>query len=358
MDSGILPPVLGSKTIAFLCSLTLLSFDYLLTLRYEIALVWSRKWAAGTALFFLNRYLPFADSVMIYRALHSTVGVEDCIKIDKIIAWMSSIGVAISEVILIMRTLALWNGNIWVAAILATTFIGAVVGSVVSTGWQWTDSIHYPESVSQGPGCDIETSSNSFLVSIIVILILETVIVLLTALRARYHIHHTSSGWLVALYQQGFVFYLCMLGMTILNLIWPLVGTPTIAYDNTLFVHPLRVLHSIFCNRVFFIIFHPRPPQHHSFLETRSRFFGTGGEHEDGAATRSVALVESTMMTPSEWFGDDESTYNRTVYLPEHIGMEQMNRNNDSNSASKTREPSRVDQTLSVPRIFAKDSSR
>ena len=42
-------------------------YDYLLTLDEEVFLVWPSRFGAPKALFFLNRYFPFADlSLLVY----------------------------------------------------------------------------------------------------------------------------------------------------------------------------------------------------------------------------------------------------------------------------------------------------
>lgn len=41
-------------------------YDYLLTFRMEVELVWKANWTATKALFLLNRYLPLFDLVLTY----------------------------------------------------------------------------------------------------------------------------------------------------------------------------------------------------------------------------------------------------------------------------------------------------
>ncbi|TDL21755.1 hypothetical protein BD410DRAFT_289996 [Rickenella mellea] len=44
---------------------TLLVYDYMITFKREVKLVWMQKWTRGKAMFMLNRYLPFPDTFLV-----------------------------------------------------------------------------------------------------------------------------------------------------------------------------------------------------------------------------------------------------------------------------------------------------
>jgi hypothetical protein len=52
-------------------------FDYLLTFRDEVELVWKSRWSTGKLLFFLTRYPVFIDTalVLVRKWFFSQMGV-------------------------------------------------------------------------------------------------------------------------------------------------------------------------------------------------------------------------------------------------------------------------------------------
>ena len=51
-------------------SITLLIYDYILTLPMEVSLIWRAKWTVMKVLYVIQRYLPFEDTVIVL--LHCT----------------------------------------------------------------------------------------------------------------------------------------------------------------------------------------------------------------------------------------------------------------------------------------------
>jgi len=45
-------------------SITILIFDYFLTLPSETSLIWSARWTCFKVLFLVTRYLPFVDAII------------------------------------------------------------------------------------------------------------------------------------------------------------------------------------------------------------------------------------------------------------------------------------------------------
>ncbi|TEB35311.1 hypothetical protein FA13DRAFT_1811043 [Coprinellus micaceus] len=231
-------------------SLALVSFDHAITAQDEVELVWSRGWGFGTLLFALNRYLPYTDLVVNRLLFRLPLDPKRCRQMDGFVTWMTLLGIALSEGILVLRTMALWNNSRPILYLLGFSFFCLLVVSIIVINL-------FNKSLVYGPffdnvGCKVIESNNLVIISFILLVLLETLIVVLTAIRASYHLRRGSSGWVARLYKQGFAFYLYMLTMTLINLIWPIVAQ---AHYKTLFAGPQRALHSVFCSRVFFIIF-------------------------------------------------------------------------------------------------------
>ncbi|KAJ7659115.1 hypothetical protein DFH06DRAFT_436765 [Mycena polygramma] len=84
-------------------------YDWICTLDQEIAHVWSRPWSTGTLFFVLNRYLPFVDISISLSARFTRMSPERCLAENKTVAWFTVLGIFLSEVILMLRTIALWD---------------------------------------------------------------------------------------------------------------------------------------------------------------------------------------------------------------------------------------------------------
>lgn len=300
-------PFINARAVTSLGCLTILVYDYVLTLPYEVDLVWSNeKWTGiGTALFILNRYLPFIDTILHCYTIIFVRGFEDCVKNGRAVSGLTSVGIFVSEVILMLRTLALWNGNGWIATILVTAFIATTTGGFIFSA-HWSKSIvWYPGDGLGMQACKVAYSNNAVVYVFLLILVMETIIVSLTALRARYHLKSSNAGWVMRLYRQGFVFYLYMLAISLLNVVWPLirVGAASQSYNSVIFIGLQRVLHSIFCNRVFFIVFKRRS---RSKSMAPRRFSRCASDHQE-THTMGVGMIETIAIPASQWLRESYS---------------------------------------------------
>ncbi|CAA7269366.1 unnamed protein product [Cyclocybe aegerita] len=234
---------------AILC---LLVYDYLCTLDREIAYVWCRPRTFGTYLFLLNRYLPFVDVSMALYALKHPLTPEGCHRTYSTITWFQVSGIAIAQIILYLRTIAIWERNPKVMGILGTMFIATVTVGIVSTK-RAMDMLSFAPNIVAPLwfGCTVRTTTPIILVLGIMILISETTIVILTLIRAYQRLRYSNSSWVHQLYKRGYIYYFYMLGLTILNIVIPFLVVPPL---RTLFADPQRCLHSIICNRIIFLI--------------------------------------------------------------------------------------------------------
>ncbi|KAF8844773.1 hypothetical protein BDN67DRAFT_1007932 [Paxillus ammoniavirescens] len=108
-------------------------FDYCLTFSSEVHHVWGKKWETTRIIFTISRYLPFIASPMIcYNDLYG----HKCSAYSYVLEVIFNVCVISAEVILILRTYALWGHSRRVLAvlivlagafILAATFIWTMV---------------------------------------------------------------------------------------------------------------------------------------------------------------------------------------------------------------------------------------
>ncbi|KIJ56337.1 hypothetical protein M422DRAFT_239560 [Sphaerobolus stellatus SS14] len=91
----------------------LLVFDYFLLLEKEVKLVWSAKWGIGKWLYVLSRYLVFLDifAVDAYNLSLPAFAKEItvCGALIRAVTFFHLLGILVAEIVLSLRTWALWD---------------------------------------------------------------------------------------------------------------------------------------------------------------------------------------------------------------------------------------------------------
>ncbi|KAF9466689.1 hypothetical protein BDZ94DRAFT_1305929 [Collybia nuda] len=212
----------SGKGYVFAATLTVLTYDYLCTLEREVAHIWTRPWSFGTCLFLLNRYLPFVDTVMALRLTRAVTTPEICRVQHIIFISILTGGILLSEVILMLRTYAIWNGNRLVLGILCGLGFAlcAVLVALLRVG---EGTFQFEPVLEYRYGCNIQVGSGLTTLLYVMILFSETAIVILTMIKAIQDRPHRSS-WVSRLYKDGLLFYLYMLAITIANVVVSSLG--------------------------------------------------------------------------------------------------------------------------------------
>jgi len=155
-----------------------------------------------------------------------------------------------SELIILLRTWALWERSKWVFYLLGgmsslTMAPGIAVTALEIKSFQFG---HVPDG---GLGCRLESSSKLIFIAYFLIALSETFVVTLTIKKGLEH-RNSNDSFVKHVYRHGLLFYLYLLAITLTNLIVPFVASEPL-YKNYLAV-PQRIFHSIFCNRVILLI--------------------------------------------------------------------------------------------------------
>ncbi|KIM35953.1 hypothetical protein M413DRAFT_32088 [Hebeloma cylindrosporum] len=92
---------------------TMFIWDYILTLGMEVDLVWKSKWNFMKGLYLFQRYMPFIDTVwlVLYRQAGDNLTETVCRNVSYASGVFMVVGLAASEMILTLRTWAMWNRN-------------------------------------------------------------------------------------------------------------------------------------------------------------------------------------------------------------------------------------------------------
>ncbi|KAJ7599004.1 hypothetical protein C8J56DRAFT_915649 [Mycena floridula] len=212
--------VVQAEVAAKIClsSISILLYDLLSTLDQEVSHIWSRPLSIVSLIFFFNRYSPFIDILVL---LYS---------------------------ILMLRTYAIWGRHRCILITFCALAMCVFIPNFVFTKLE-VDSLKFIELPLRGcyfgPGTSHIVNHTFILVAMS-----ETVIAVLMAIKAYEHLRAPTSSWVFQLYRDGIVFYLILLTASIVNVIVSNTA-PSIGLWLTV---PQRVLHSILCNRVLFLI--------------------------------------------------------------------------------------------------------
>ncbi|KAJ6590393.1 hypothetical protein DFH09DRAFT_1139266 [Mycena vulgaris] len=219
-------PVTFSRLVpnTYIACMTILVYDWMCTLDQEVSYVWNSSWTTGKLLFIINRYLPFvvvSVSVSMPADQYTSVPLAECLTRYKLVSCARCIITHHYMLILMLRTYAIWERRRGVLVFLIVLFLGTAIPAVVF--WQ-IELNSTSESILFSAGCSI----------------VDATIAILTAIRAYRDLRWSRQPWIVQLYQDGMLFYVYLLAISLANILLPILI-------------PL-VLHSVLCTRVLLFL--------------------------------------------------------------------------------------------------------
>ncbi|KAF8148397.1 hypothetical protein B0H34DRAFT_262319 [Crassisporium funariophilum] len=226
-------------------------WDYLLTFDMELQLVWLSRWNFVKVLYLVQRYMPFVDTVWL-RVLHHHLGIRLSTTYCHVLADFSGgmfiVGFAASELLLTLRTWAVWNRSRRLAFVLPILYIGCW-GCGFWFSYLFLSSLEFGEINHPGfIGCFI-TAANGILTGCWIVLIvwdaLTLVLMIIPGVEAYRSRKHTRLYEVV--YRDGVLYYVCLFGLSCVNII--LIKTLPATYINLLSSLE-RCLHSMLSSRV------------------------------------------------------------------------------------------------------------
>ncbi|KAI0342229.1 hypothetical protein BDW22DRAFT_1429098 [Trametopsis cervina] len=229
--------------------MALLIYDYLLNVNKEVTLMWPMRFGFVKILFFLTRYMPFVDvTLVLYYQLKENITAQTCERLYTSAGWMIVIGISIAEAILVVRTWAIWGQGKRMACILAAVFVVCLTPVLVIEHIFLQSVAFSPHPGRATPGCLLSGGSSIIAVSFAIVILFETFVLILTLIKGVQHYRWGGYRGVVAVfYRDGVLFYLYLLGMSVINLI-VIVAAPRDLADMLAILQ--RVLHSCLSARV------------------------------------------------------------------------------------------------------------
>ncbi|KIJ11467.1 hypothetical protein PAXINDRAFT_171778 [Paxillus involutus ATCC 200175] len=228
-------------------ALSVFLFDYCLTFSSEVHHVWGRKWETTRIVFTISRYLPFIASAMTcYNVLYS----HKCGAYIFILDALYDCCIISAEVILILRTYALWGRNRWVLAILAVlavAFIAAAIGSATTIDFSLPGDSDSPYSFY--PSSCAYRTSRSAAFQYIFLMVYEIILQSMNTWRKFRTYRNVQSQTLHTLYWDGIMYMFWVILLSAVNMA-VMVTAPlaSIASMDTAQV----AIHGLLASRIFF----------------------------------------------------------------------------------------------------------
>ncbi|KAJ7168447.1 hypothetical protein C8R46DRAFT_1217860 [Mycena filopes] len=230
-------------------NLTILLFDYCLTLNAEISLIWSSKWSISKILFFATRYSPaFEVPILLYYSLVSNLSFERCSQLEAASSWGTVFGMAAAEAVLILRTYALSGRQRCVLVFFSAVWLIAVAAAIVLLRLFLRSATYGPPPIPEIPGCFLTKGNTIFpSISFGMVLLIDTTIMAYTLWIWLSTYRHSKNALILTLYRDGFTYYLLICIISSLNVATILnAPVPTNQIFNTF----LRVIHSVLSTRI------------------------------------------------------------------------------------------------------------
>ncbi|KAJ3568249.1 hypothetical protein NP233_g5832 [Leucocoprinus birnbaumii] len=100
-----------------------MGLEWLLTLDLELLFIWNSRWSIMKILYLVTRYLPFTDvSMVLWHQFGPPMSVSHCFFEFDFTSVATALGIALAEVILTLRTWAVWGQTRLATYALATLY--------------------------------------------------------------------------------------------------------------------------------------------------------------------------------------------------------------------------------------------
>ncbi|KZV90690.1 hypothetical protein EXIGLDRAFT_837630 [Exidia glandulosa HHB12029] len=278
-------------------------YDYFVTLPDEIQLVWPGQWSPGKILFLVTRYMTWPELVLVFYQQTSDIPAAQCHSYFTYFAWSTLWGVAASELILILRTWALWDRKKVVVYglifLLVTLWIpNSYVISVVTKKTTFVASSTFSPALR---GCFVTGSTTLVSISWILLMVMDFVILSLTVMRGIHHFRYRSSRLLVSLLRDGILYFVYLFSLSLANVV--ILYTTAPEY-SILINQVLRVLHAMLSCRIILGL-------RGIAMEKDTQLLSSVGQLHGRSATTA------SMHNSSTWFGggDDDTVIASRSYI-------------------------------------------
>jgi len=228
-----------------------LLYDIAITLGDEVEFVWKQRGlSVGKLLFFLNRYIPPIDLVILLQTyINSGVNQGLCIPWFQIDNWLSVFSLAIVDIILLLRTWALWNKSRKMLAFLLLVFLVSTLATISSVAYFSVTVVADPAFPKMFRPCEVGVTNPNVLETVWASTILfDSTILISTIVKIIPHFKaHTLTTLLKMIYQDGFLYFGVLFAISVSNLFVFALAPPEL---KLMLVTLQRTMFSLLCSRI------------------------------------------------------------------------------------------------------------
>ncbi|KAI0075578.1 hypothetical protein K474DRAFT_1664124 [Panus rudis PR-1116 ss-1] len=324
-------------------AMSLLVSDWTILFSSEIELIWKSPWTLTKVLYLLSRYSPFIDTPLnLVYYLTPDIRPEMCDTVYSICTWITGFGIGLAELVLLVRTYAIYERSRNVLIALGALWL-LWVGGNIAVLYFFTNSVQYVEQTVLGlnrnlPGCYTKSESPIIFVSFASLTLFEIVIVSMTVKKGFEHFRDAAylNGRRLAfvLYRDGVLFFIALLVFSAANVVLDIVA-PREYLDllNTL----TRVLHSIVCCRVLLNIRHAG----RSDVDISHRFHSSESGYSSGT---DVVFKHCCSERDRGFRVEGRSSMSRSFGLPVPVASREAAREDYENDEREAMEMERMEQ--------------
>ncbi|CAA7268577.1 unnamed protein product [Cyclocybe aegerita] len=230
---------------------TVFIWDYLLTLGMEVEYVWPGRWTIIKAVYLLQRYLPFIDTLWI--ALHVLFGTNlsptMCSRLNAAGRSLMCLGLASSELILTLRAWAVWDRNRDLGIILQILFAACFLPTAPIL-YVFLKSVEYIDLPPPTEGCIPVAGKQIIIVNWALLLVWDALILILMAIPAFHSFRFKNNSSLYrAVYTEGISYYLYLFIISTLNIVLSGLTSVDMSYRFVV-ITMSRCFHSLLTSRV------------------------------------------------------------------------------------------------------------
>ncbi|EIM86342.1 uncharacterized protein STEHIDRAFT_156671 [Stereum hirsutum FP-91666 SS1] len=212
------------------CSIALVFYDYFSTFPGEIRFVWSSGWSIVNVFFVISRYGALCEGVLIlimYGYAHPSD--STCVALSRAIDGGQFVCVTAAEFILVFRTWALWERNKRIAmglAALVTVLLAVVATYATKFEASVQVTLPNPDNPAAFSRCIQSGGGGTISITYACVAILETVVLVLTLIKAPWRFVLLKSHLIRVLYRDGILYYI----YSIFNVVTVLSAPPGISH--------------------------------------------------------------------------------------------------------------------------------
>ncbi|KAG2135176.1 hypothetical protein DEU56DRAFT_808405 [Suillus clintonianus] len=219
----------------------------------QVKWTWFKPWDSTRVTFAISRYLPFAGVGMtaygdFYDKLIACAKCASTLEGISIVL-IPAIGIAAAESLLVLRTWAFWQKSKRLMIGLRTYSVLTIVAVIVTC---LSPKMLIPGEEPPLGTCYFESTRN-YAVPYMFLAMFESLMLALTVYKRVHDYRGFQSGIVVTLYHDGIFYMMCILTITLANVI--VVAALPSAYSN-LFATLQPVTHSVLASRILFRIRH------------------------------------------------------------------------------------------------------